>query len=298
MKKYLLLMTIALCPVISFGWNAQGHKTAGVVAYDYLKAHNPQVIAKITKTLSYHPWYNSRWADAIKDLQGEQRDIALFELASTFPDDARGTDLGSGEKSKWHYIDYPYVPAGSTAKGKDPELPNAQAKILELLETLKSESDGEQRALDVCWLFHLIEDVHQPLHATMMFDDNHPDGDKGGNTVFIKLGVDQPQNLHHYWDAIPVADNDTCTVKAVNLMNEYPESSLNELKHPDVVYWIKDESYELAIKDVYRNGKVNGTKDNPTHLMDDYEQNARKVAQRRLVLSGMRLAKKLADIYS
>jgi len=297
--KSFFIVLISISPFISSGWNSAGHCTAGAITYYYLKANDPAVIPKILQTLTFHPWYNTTWAEQIKKLTGEQRGIALFMLASTFPDDARTTDLGNGEKTMWHYIDYPYVPKGSKKiKGQEPQSPNAQEKILELLDTLGKEKDGAQKALDICWLFHLIEDIHQPLHCTCMVDKNHPDGDKGGNLVYIRIKYGDPQNLHHYWDAASVPMDINYPDKAKQLMQQYPESQLDELKaDTDVVGWIKNESVPLAIKYAYLNGKVNGTKDAPVEVPDDYARNTLLVCERRVVLSGIRLAQKLTRIY-
>ena len=37
------------------------------------------------------------------------------------------------------------------------------------------------KAMAYCWLFHLVGDIHQPLHCTALFSAEHfPKGDRGG----------------------------------------------------------------------------------------------------------------------
>ena len=51
----------------------------------------------------------------------------------------------------------------------------------------KQENDGQQRAIALAWLFHLISDVHQPLHTVQLFSREYPHGDRGGNEVCVRL---------------------------------------------------------------------------------------------------------------
>ena len=47
---------------------------------------------------------------------------------------------------------------------------------------------GEDRAVAACWLFHLVGDIHQPLHNASYFlsDKSFLTGDLGGNRFGIK----------------------------------------------------------------------------------------------------------------
>ena len=52
------------------------------------------------------------------------------------------------------------------------------------------------------WLFHLVGDIHHPLHCTAVFSEQFPNGDKGGNDAFIRIRS-SPVKLHSMWDASP-----------------------------------------------------------------------------------------------
>jgi hypothetical protein len=107
--------------------------------------------------------------------------------------------------------------------------------------------------------------------------------------------------LHSYWDRLPTGTLQNIPAKAEALLNkdEYQESKLSELNANKTVRdWITKESVPIAVHDVYLNGKVNGTKDNPTPLDQSYIYSAKKIAERRIVLSGIRLAQELILLYS
>jgi hypothetical protein len=62
--------------------------------------------------------------------------------------------------------------------------------------------------------------------------------------------------------------------------------------------WIKKEGISLATTSVYKNVTIRGTQSNPTTVDAAYASEAKALAEKRVVLSGIRLAKKLVEIYS
>lgn len=302
MKNLRILLALLLFPLVSNAWNAEGHNTCGAVAYYYMKKNSPATISKVVLALKQHPWYNTEWKNKLTGLTGEKLDVALFMLASTYPDDARKDEaLGGGEKKKWHYVDYPFVPAGEKVKAAAPEKPNAEIKINELLTTLKTTKNPAQKAIDLCWLFHLIEDVHQPLHTIAMYDRDHPKGDRGGNDTYILLdGEVKGVALHGLWDGMVDGSFREIPALAKALVNNtsYSDATLPDLKNnPNVNDWIKNESYVLAKQFVYMNGKINGVDNNPYPAPNGYVIAARNMCERRVVLAGIRVAQKLAGLF-
>jgi hypothetical protein len=294
MKKGPVFFSILFCTLSCVAWDGGGHMTCGAIAYYYLKAHDHKALAKTLKTLKLHPWYNNRWKEKTNGLTGEKKKIALFMLASTFPDDARPfPELGGGIKTKWHYVDYPFA-VGGNISGTGPDSINAERRINELLATLPVEKEDSQKALDICWLFHLVEDVHQPLHAASLFDADHPTGDRGGNDTYII--ADTFGNLHYYWDHLVRASIQTAPDVAQQLLHD--QASLSEAESADtsVHDWIKKESYELAVHQVYQEGRINGTKAKPTKVSADYIRAASDTGRRRVYLGSIRLAQKIEGI--
>lgn len=277
---------------------------AGAIAYYYLKAHDPATLGKVLQDLRQHPWYAGRWSDSITahGFQGEQADIALFMYASTFPDDARkDPEYGGSERAKWHYIDYPFVPAGQQIEGAPPDTPNAEIRLEDLMTGTPWET-GISKAVDLCWIFHITEDIHQPLHTVSMFDNAHPHGDRGGNDIYVLLPGDSlPERLHYFWDGLISKPEAEIPAYAYALSQEkqYSDRKLSELRKDKTLHeWIVNESVPLAEVDAYANGSISGTRANPSLLSETYIAHAHVVAERRIVVSGIRLAKELSSLYT
>jgi hypothetical protein len=303
MKKAKLILLLFLMPFSVWAWDDNGHRTAGAIAYYYLKDNNSAVLQKVLATLKLHPWYKQRWKASLKQLAPGDLDAALFMLASTYPDDAKKihnfTD-GDSTHKLWHYIDYPFVAPGSSAKPKQPKSPNAQEKLTELIGNLPSAINSPQKAVDLAWLFHLIEDIHQPLHTAQIFDNFNRGGDRGGLNTFIIIDKGTGKQLHSFWDGL-VKGADTIyasKAKALLKMDKYKENNLPELaanlKFED---WILKESFPAAKQFAYLNGTVTGNEEHPTTVNDSYLKNAGPLGEKRVVLSGIRLAKLLVTIY-
>lgn len=299
LKKHSLLAAILL-PLYSIAWNAMGHSTGGAIAYYYLKQNNPAVITKITDILKSHPWYSRHgakgWADRLAGLTSSQKEVTLFMLASVFPDEARGTSLAH---DSWHFVDYPFVPADAGVEGHQPETINAQSKIEEFITSIPTQTDKAEKAIDLCWLFHLIEDVHQPLHAASMYTDALPEGDRGGNYTYIKFSSGGPVKLHSYWDGLIKGSVSNAPGKARALLglSTLEESQLTELQdNPQPSDWIIKESLEIAKKNAYLDGSVTGTQSSPTRVNNSYAATSTTIAEKRIVLAGIRLAKTFATI--
>lgn len=301
--RAVLRSLLIFLPHISLAWNESGHNTSGAITYYYLKAHNPSKIEMVVNVLKQHPWYNTpKWQNKLAGLSVEQKNIALFMLASTFPDDAREDDVfGGRDRSKWHYVDYPFVPDGSSVNGKQPEQPNAQDVLLRLLVTVRKERNPAQKAIDICWLFHIIQDVHQPLHAASLFDERHRDGDKGGNFTYIIFNDAQRSvKLHSYWDKLVSGNFSNIPEKAKRLlgMSQYQESRFSELKNNrGVSDWVLKESFVIAKEVAYDKGRIHGTENDPSAVDYGYGKNARSIGERRVVLAGIRLAIELTRLF-
>lgn len=281
----------------TYAWNSTGHMMSGAIAFYYLKEKSPEVLFKVLSCLEYHPWYTEEWKERLSSLPKEQREVMLFMLASTYSDEARSIpELGGGEKKKWHYVDYPYVPLGDPTGGEPPQIPNAEIELYELFDSLKVENPSSEKAINFCWLFHILEDVHQPLHTVSLFDVDHPRGDRGGNDTYIEFqGEDLVMKLHSYWDGLISGNPQTIPEQAKNLLEH---SEVTDTLARNFSDWIRKESVPLAVHVVYQNGKVRGTKDHPTVVTNAYDSEAQQTAYRQIVLAGVRLARKLIELYS
>src|SRR5262249_33646350 len=67
----------------------------------------------------------------------------------------------------------------------------------------------EDKAVAASWVFHLIGDIHQPMHAVSYFssDKAFQTGDLGGNKFGVRVG-NEKWKLHAYWDDLLGVDRD------------------------------------------------------------------------------------------
>ena len=113
----------------------------------------------------------------------------------------------------------------------------------------------------------------------------------------------QPMNLHRFWDGVITSSQNLTRLRseAPGLRNrqEFQRSQLTELASTNFESWAK-ESFEIATKIAYRNGGLlgsprGGNKDCTTveaapALPVGYVVSARRIADRRMILAGYRLA--------
>ena len=86
---------------------------------------------------------------------------------------------------------------------KEPEPVNILTAMAENESVVKNENDGERSAVALAWLFHLVGDIHQPLHTAQLFTVEYPEGDRGGNEICVRVTqAEQPIELHRFWDGV------------------------------------------------------------------------------------------------
>jgi hypothetical protein len=120
-------------------------------------------------------------------------------LAGRWADDIRQNP--DYDRPMWHYINYPFVPdaAKDRVPPSDPVEPNIVTAFEYNLGRLKNAPDEVEKAVALTWLFHLIGDIHMPLHATALFKEEFPTGDRGGTRFYIKAeGEGDAINLHYF----------------------------------------------------------------------------------------------------
>ena len=64
-----------------------------------------------------------------------------------------------------------------------------------------STAAAEDKAVAICWIFHLVGDIHQPLHNAAYFssEEGFRQGDQGGNRFGVKING-RKWKLHAFWD--------------------------------------------------------------------------------------------------
>ena len=314
MLRRALIVFLALAIAVqslprALAWNNTGHMIVALIAYRRLNAAQKQQVAEILKS---HPHYKSYL------LEGKPDDVDAgewaFLKAATWPDFVRPYDNKPAEITKyhhgpWHYVDLPFVAPKDKgtidAKSLKPKEPNLLTVLpVCVAKFCRNGSTNEEKAIDLCWILHLVGDVHQPLHCVSMYSAENPAGDMGGNLLAIRSeGV--PMRLHAYWDDLlgtcttyPAIDQLTISITSSSVYD--PDKMPEIKKHPTLASWAA-ESRAMAIALVYLDGHLKTAcwrswnnhqiaKDDIPELPPGYEANARQLACRRIALAGYRLA--------
>lgn len=334
----LLIQLVVTRPVRA--WNDAGHLTIARIAWEKLSDTERQTISTMLREHPHFEGYLTKARPADASIEEW-----AFLRAATWPDHVRPPrnlsrdDIGTHpthrfHRGPWHYINYAYrVGQPETALPANPivgEGINA-THILEQLElTMRTLIDhsfddpgrdseltaSQNRAVRLCWLLHLIGDLHQPLHTTTLVDDElFPTGahsDLGGNMVMIRAHIGgPPYKLHAFWDDRLGTDSHFPSVRDhAELLTRDPQHSPNHLpelsRHRHFREWAA-EGYEIARTTIYREGKLEFAKsddydrrkitaDSVPVLPVGVEAESNKIARRRVVLAGYRLAERLKQI--
>jgi S1/P1 Nuclease len=294
-----------------YAWNSTGHEVVAQIAYDQL---SPQARAAVFAVLRNHPRLNE---DLLSDSdRAQDTGLAMFLRAATWPDMVRfftNPLMHTENHPKWHYMDFPFELDG--VQGPMPDvhwnghsdpanLPQAMDKMLAELKDPTTPKD--RKAIDMCWVEHLVGDIHQPLHATSLFSKEFPRGDQGGNQVFVKNAKNVSMPLHTYWDDVVGMALDYNSIRKIadRIEAEHPAAQLkDQVSDPSLIDWAK-ESFETAKSVVYMNGtlphvtKTEAISDpnSVPVLSAEYQEQSIATADMRIALAGGRLAALLEQV--
>lgn len=308
----------AFPPSLAFGWNYTGHRIIATIAYEEL---TPVVRAKVDAILKAHPRYQKDLLGEMPPGYGEPERFA-FAMSGYWPDIIRSQSNPmhfAHHKPMWHYIDVRFqlpdwkpstapatAPATSAVAGAATTRPAEAQNVLEAIEQNRAALRDPARpdpdkAVAVCWLTHLVADLHQPLHATTLYSQQFPDGDRGGNSFIVSLHRES-QNLHAVWDQMLGLQTSPTMINylAAGIRSDpnLSREAMPQVGRSDPIVW-KEESHELGKAVAYRNGTLVGAsseavKRDPTTplptLPEGYLRDAEPVAIRRAALAGYRLA--------
>jgi S1/P1 Nuclease/Metal binding domain of Ada len=303
----ILLVLVAVSSALA--WNKAGHMVAGAIAYADLQQNHPETLARVVALLKTHPHFATKWAPRLAQfhLTPEEHALSLFMLAARWPDDIREDPIF--HHSAWHYINLPYKPEGQPASVQpvDPPPDNILQAYQTNLDILRIPAPASTKAVALCWVFHLIGDVHQPLHTIALFTTQFPppEGDRGGTRFYIRAREGaRTISLHTFWDDLILGSERFQSVRnratALRLQPEHARAQLPELRETSFEHWGKQESFSMAKEHAYRNGQLQGSREqhHGEVLPADYIETVQLLAERRIVLAGYRLADVLAQIPS
>ena len=303
----------------AFAWLDAGHSIVAMIAWEDL---TPKTKAAVTEALKGHPRYEK---DLLLDLPegstGEQVDRYAFAKAATWPDMVRLKENpmnAAFSHPLWHFIDIDYVLDDQPVPPKKEPKEKGPQNILEAMDKnlgdLKNpDASAQDKALAVCWIEHLVGDIHQPLHASTLISKQFPEGDAGGNNQVVVRDPpyqDSKMKLHLLWDSLPgdFASPELDSYEAMGLRTD-PNFSRDKLKDQlavnDFKAWV-DETHALAVKYAYLDGKLKTATTKEANasvratvpfVPKGYIRASEHVAMKQLALAGYRLADLLNRTY-
>ncbi|HZH30633.1 MAG TPA: S1/P1 nuclease [Pyrinomonadaceae bacterium] len=220
-------------------------------------------------------------------------------------DDFKGDSLND-EYENWHYINYrPFFDGIPARPEVGPEPTNILDRINWCINTLRKGTGRDKTDAETLgFLYHLIGDVHQPLHTITRYTAKNPDGDAGGNGFAVQMPPEaRIRNLHSFWDAaggrfgfesprrpLDAAARARLVAQAEEIMKANPAVSLAAARDLEPLRWI-EESNTIGRQVVYakmREGEA------PSSA---YTQEAQRISGERIALAGYRLANLLNSLF-
>jgi hypothetical protein len=317
--RWTSIFALLLLCTPSHAWNDTGHRLAALIAYDRL---TPDRRTQLINLLHHHPRFEEDFTKRTpRNLQGDDRARWLFSQAAVWPDLARDYRNLDGRlytrfhRGPWHYVNKPVFLDAAARQALAAKLPPIReepvdgraAERMNILQAInhnvsllndpaKPEPD---RAVALCWVLHLVGDLHQPLHAAGLYSASRfsdLDGDRGGNEIPV-AGVEGARNLHALWDNLP-GDSfhlPWLTNEAAALAKQVDPNKLNEKSRRA---WM-EESYSLARSAAYTEEVLKIVREGESRpeqqlravvLSEPYLKTATATARERLALAGARLA--------
>ncbi|MGI9107092.1 MAG: S1/P1 nuclease [Pyrinomonadaceae bacterium] len=305
MKRVLLscCLLLLLSPATAFAWHDTGHMVVAQIAY-----------------LNLSPAARARIDSLLATPQGKRPLIHLCAgyytpacektydpvTIAVWMDDIKGDSLND-EYEVWHYINHqPFFDGIPVRPEVGPEPINVLDRINWCVNTLRKGKGGDKTNAEVLgFLYHLVGDVHQPLHTITRYSAKNPDGDAGGNGFVLQLPPEtRIRNLHAFWDAaggrfgfesvrrpLDQAGRARILALAEEIMKTNPAERMPSVKEVEPLGWV-EESHTIARQFAYAKAREGEA---PSAA---YTEETQKISAQRIALAGYRLAALLNGIYS
>jgi len=220
MKKIgLVLLFFVLSNNQVSAWGKKGHSLIAEVAFKYMDEKTKQNVLSYLNGMSIQE--TSIWMD-------EMRSDPKYDYMKPY-----------------HYVN---IRKGFPVKSVEGD------NIINTLNTTFSQLNGidkmsnDEIKFNLLMLFHLVGDLHQPLHVGYSED-------KGGNTVQISF-FGNGTNLHSLWDT-GIIEYKNLSLEEVLELNKYDTNELTKIKSLDILSWVLDVRSNLDAVYDFKSNKLN-----------------------------------------
>ncbi len=213
-KLIALLIVLIILPVKTFAWGSKGHALVAEVDFNYMDENTKKEVLKYLNDMTIQDAAN--WMDNVK------------------------SDHSYDFMRAYHYVNFD--------KGVNVVETNGDYIIYQLNATIKdlqnkNNLSKEEINTKIKIIFHLIGDLHQPLHVG--YGD-----DKGGNTMQINYNF-RGTNLHSLWDSGIIEYKKISLPDCLGII-KYSKNEIRALQDINVVNWATDSRAYLPL--IYKTG--------------------------------------------
>jgi len=177
----------------------------------------------------------------------------------------------------WHYLDFgkgtEFKPSG---EHNIITVLNSAIAALKKYETLKK----KDVQYDLLLIFHLVGDIHQPLHV------GYPE-DRGGNDISVR-SAKFSANLHSSWDTEIIDAAGITLDSCYKLYDSYNAQEISDIKKINIMGWMKESRSYLDTVYGFKND----------YLDKNYIDSAGVIVKKQLLIGGLRLASLLQDLFA
>lgn len=254
MKKRISAFLLVLCLMsVSgklFAWGKKGHELVAEIGFRFLDDSTKQIVKKYLGNLT-------------------------IEEAANWMDDERSNSYYNYMRT-WHYLD---LDKGQTYT------PNGERNILTVLhsaiEDLKNYKSLKKKDIkrDLLLIFHLVGDLHQPLHTGYAID-------KGGNAVNITSDY-VSGNLHGVWDTQIIDYKNITLDSCMQTYATLTAGDISDIKKINELKWMYQSRSLLDTVYSFKNNVLD----------KKYIDSNAEVIKKQLVIAGIRLASILNEVF-
>lgn len=320
LKKSLLIVILLLASPSMFAWDSVGHRLSTSIALQFISEDTRRELIEILKA---HPRYEEDFIDQVPGFvdQSDEPEFSTWLLgqAAFWPDIARRLpepDRTRYNRPDWHYTDGAWIRGTAQISGDNyigvsarPLLQGEAASSIRNANQAHNvvtaidyntrllankSADAADRAIALCWILHLMGDIHQPLHTGSLFSRSlFERGDRGGNGVETEAG----RSLHSEWDsALREAGIDASIPLILDSIEKFGDAELAQ-ENSDWTAWMA-ESREILLSTVYTEEMKDAiaTADESGHRLGQqqlgasYRAEMQAISRQRLGLAGLRIA--------
>lgn len=254
MKRGMTITILAVLMVASqncLAWGKKGHELVAEIAFHFMDDSTKKIVKDFLGNLS-------------------------IEEAANWMDNEKSNDFYNYMRT-WHYVN---VEKGETYKAtKERDIITVLHSAIQELKNYKNLSKKDVKR-DLLLIFHLIGDLHQPLHVGYGVD-------RGGNSIEV-TGPVVSGNLHVIWDS-EIIDNRGITLDScLKLYPTLDADAVKQIQKINVLTWMNDSRSLLDTVYNFQN----------SFLSKEYVDHNVSVIEKQLLLGGLRLASILNDAFA